>query len=147
MFLHSVTKVSVSRSFKEYENIKLIHSLLQFKILCTEQCITNCGMKWTGNCGGLRADNVSKYVLWVLLCVWVIHNILNYKTHLNNMFSLWTSQRTAASIRRTSLLIHFTGIISAYYSKLYKRDKWIVGTNADVCYVKVDVEWNIYIMF
>jgi len=45
MFLYSVTEFSVGRSFKEYENIKLIHSLLQFKILCTEQCITNCGMK------------------------------------------------------------------------------------------------------
>ena len=36
IFLYSVTKVSVGRTFKECENIKLIHSLLQFKILCSE---------------------------------------------------------------------------------------------------------------
>jgi hypothetical protein len=34
MFLYSVTEFSVRRSFKEYENIKLIDSLLQFKTLC-----------------------------------------------------------------------------------------------------------------
>jgi hypothetical protein len=67
MFLYLVTKVSVKRSFEEYENIKLIHSLLQYKTLCTEKCITNCGMKSTGHCWGLRTDNVSKYVLGMYL--------------------------------------------------------------------------------
>ena len=46
MFLYSVTKVNVRRTFKECENIKLIHSLLQFKILRSEQCFTNCVIKY-----------------------------------------------------------------------------------------------------
>jgi hypothetical protein len=33
MFLYSVTEVSVGGYFKQYENIELIHSLLQFKTL------------------------------------------------------------------------------------------------------------------
>jgi hypothetical protein len=32
MFLYSITEVSVRRAFKECENMKLIQSLLQFKI-------------------------------------------------------------------------------------------------------------------
>jgi hypothetical protein len=32
---------------------------------------------------------------------------------------------------------------NSYYLELYKKDKWTVGTNADVCYVKVGNVWNI----